>query len=154
MLFRELNNINLLVILLCIMVSCKIDSKADSIRYLFPTKRKTISDTEVDSLCDKLFFLKEFTTNDLNFVNRNFDSITFKKNGEIFSSKSKIGKWNRDRKIYFSNIQKSFFISSLSTNGLRIQARYQMNQDTLIKTVTIHIQAKRKTIQNSTGLDF
>ena len=154
MLLRKLNIINLLVILLCIMVSCKVDSKADSIIYLFPTKRKTISDTEVDSLCDKLFFLRQFTTNDLNFVSRNFDSITFKKNGEIFSSKLKIGKWDRDRKIYFSNVKTNFFISSLSSNGLRIQTRYKIPQDTLIKTATIHIQTKIKSIQDCNGLDF
>lgn len=130
------------IIIVFLILSC--DSLKDSVTYFFPTRMDVITKTEIDSMCEKQFFLKSVFSNDEKFNKIKFDSVVFKKNGEIYSSNLKVGKWNSDRNIYLSNYGMNFYFNSISNNNLKIYSRYTSKNDTLLKQIRIILISKNK----------
>ena len=120
------------------------DKSQDDINYFFPTRMKTISNTEMDAMCDKLFYLKDNYIDDEKLKGIKFDSIIFKRNGAIYVSSEKIGTWKNDRTIYLSNYKLKFFFNHITNNTLTINTRYTVGNDTVLKQVRLRLESNYK----------
>ena len=131
---------NLIIILFLISCNYLRDDKI----YLFPTEMKTITKNEIHFICNEKFYVKYININDKNLKEIKIDTITFKNNGDIYSSNEKIGYWKKDRNIYLSNYDLKFYFNSISKNNLRIYTRYKTNNDTILKSIRIILENKHK----------
>lgn len=134
------------LVILCLFISCK--DLQDNKTYYFPAKMNTISNTEIDPMCNKVFYLTNSYVDDENLKNIKFDSIIFKKNGTIYSSNLKVGTWEKDRNIYLSNYKLKFFFNSISNNTLKITSRYTIDNDTILRQIRLRLESKFKQTKN------
>ena len=143
----------LIFFILAILCNCK--SNKESISYLFPTRMNTITTIEIDSLCNKVFYLKGSSYDEDKLKSIKFDSIIFKKNGTIYSFNNKVGTWKKDRTINLTNYKRKFFFDYITNNSLRIHSRYTINNDTISKQIRLSLVSEKKLKQgNNNEFDF
>ncbi|VXB42243.1 conserved hypothetical protein [Flavobacterium sp. 9AF] len=123
--------------------------------YLFPSKMKVITNTEIDSLCDKVFTLQSSFSSEKNLQDIPLDSVVFKKEGSIYSFNKKVGTWQTDRTIYLSNYKRKFYFNYITKNSLRIYSRYQIEKDTTLKQIKLHlVSEKNRKSEPESEFDF
>ena len=135
-------------------ILCNCKSSKENISYFFPTKMNTITSIEMDSLCDKVFYLKENYFDEENLKSVKFDSIIFKKNGTIYSFKHKIGTWKKDRTLNLTNYERKFFFNYITNNTLRIHSRYTINNDTILKQIRLRLVCEKTKTEINNEFDF
>lgn len=131
----------LVFLIFAILSNCK--SSKENISYLFPSKMKVITNTEIDSLCDKVFTLQSSFSSKKKLQNIPLDSVVFKKEGSIYSFNKKVGTWQTDRTIYLSNYKRKFYFNYITKNSLRIYSRYQIEKDTTLKQIRIRLVSEK-----------
>lgn len=131
----------LVFLIFAILSNCK--SSKENISYLFPSKMKVITNTEIDSLCDKVFTLQSSFSSEKKLQNIPLDSLVFKKEGSIYSFNKKVGTWQTDRTIYLSNYKRKFYFNYITKNSLRIYSRYHIEKDTTLKQIRIRLVSEK-----------
>ncbi|MBF01915.1 MAG: hypothetical protein CMP76_01325 [Flavobacterium sp.] len=131
----------LVFLIFAILSNCK--SSKENISYLFPSKMKVITNTEIDSLCDKVFTLQSSFSSKKKLQNIPLDSVVFKKEGSIYSFNKKVGTWQTDRTIYLSNYKRKFYFNYITKNSLRIYSRYQIEKNTTLKQIRIRLVSEK-----------
>ena len=115
----------------------------------------TITSNEIDSFCDKIFYVQGGFFDDRNLKKIKFDSINFKKDGSIYSFNNKVGTWKKDRTINLTNYKRKFFFDYITNNTLRIHSRYTINNDTILKQIRLNLVSEKKLKQgNNNEFDF
>lgn len=135
-------------------ILCNCKSNKENISYFFPTKMNTFTSIEIDSLCDKVFYLKENYFDEKNLKSVKFDSIIFKKNGTIYSFNHKIGTWKKDRTLNLTNYERKFFFNYITNNTLRIHSRYTINNDTILKQIRLCLVSEKTKTEINNEFDF
>ncbi|MVO09855.1 hypothetical protein GOQ30_11855 [Flavobacterium sp. TP390] len=116
---------------------------------------KVITNTEIDSLCDKVFTLQSSFSSEKKLQNIPLDSVVFKKEGSIYSFNKKVGTWQTDRTIYLSNYKRKFYFNSITNNSLRIYSRYHIEKDTTLKQIRIRlVSEKNRKSEPKSEFDF
>ncbi|WP_159778837.1 hypothetical protein [Flavobacterium sp. 9AF] len=116
---------------------------------------KVITNTEIDSLCDKVFTLQSSFSSEKNLQDIPLDSVVFKKEGSIYSFNKKVGTWQTDRTIYLSNYKRKFYFNYITKNSLRIYSRYQIEKDTTLKQIKLHlVSEKNRKSEPESEFDF